>query len=297
MAWLMHARELVQLAATVASHASLLVHSGEPFPEAAIELYWIASKSRQDGWGRALKQYTSEKQQLLSSSEQTGYWIKPILEEVLTAEPLTRIWTAVCELADAKRETAAAGPVAQNILTGHLEARNRVLNLMVYGYGLRVEEAVALNRLRLRNERWTDTLLSLIGPAAGRAQWAFQPRLVRRLAISIRQRDSAFGKNVATSLLMATLSAAYYRSTSTDTPHAEFNRRIACSVISCFPPQAFDATGQLISLRQLLLLQSTGDTQGQLNLPQSSPKPVGGSDSPVPPPPMIDGPFRRFDPR
>lgn len=297
MRWLfgMHARELIQLAATVAAHAPLLIHSKQPFPEGAIERYWTASKCRQEGWSGALKEFTRGKQDLSLSPEEVGHLIPPILEEVLTAEVLSRVWAAVCSLADTRRGRDETFPIAQNILAGHLEARHRVLNLMVYGYGLRVEEAVALNRMRIRNERWNDTLLSLLGPAAGKAEWAFQPRRVRSLAMALRQQEFAGGTNLAKSLLLATLAAAYQRPPTTAAPHAELNRRIACSVVACFPPHVFDATGLPTSVQQLWLLQSTSDTQGRLDVAQPC-EPVSSDDyNAFPAPPGNGDQHRRFD--
>lgn len=291
----MHARELIQLAATVAAHAPLLICAGEPFPSDATERYWTASKCRQENWGRALKDFTIGRQEFSQLPMEVECWIEPILEEVLMAEVLSRVWAAVCSLADAHRRTDETSAIAQNILAGQLEARSRVLNLMVYGYGLRVEEAVALNRLRVRNERWTDTLLSLLGPTAAKAEWAFQPERVRRLSTSLRQQETAGGINLAKSLLLVTLAAAYQRYPTITTPHAELNRRIACSIIACFPPHVFNATGQLTSVQQLWLLQPSSDNQGRLDVAIPR-KPGDMNDQRVFPfPPGNSDPHRRFD--
>lgn len=291
----MHARELVQLVASVAANAACLIHSREPFPEVATERYWTASKCRQEGWSRSLKDFAADLQDLSAPRGEDGYWIQPILEEVLTTEVLCRVWAAICFLADARRGTDEASPLAQNILAGHLEVRNRVLNLMVHGYGLRVEQAVALNRLRLRNERWTDTLLSFIGPQATRKEWAFEPQRVRSMARLLAHQDTGYGANLTKSLLLAAIAASYQSSSMATSPHAELNRRIACSIIACFPPHAFDSSGQWISVQQLWLNQGSPDTQGRIELvrPRGSSLLDSGGDSFIPPP--IGDPSRRFD--
>jgi hypothetical protein len=56
-------------------------------------------------------------------------------------------------------------------------------------------------------------------------------------------------------------------------PHAELNRQIASSILACFPPQFFDATGQLMSVQQLWLMQSLADVQGRREVtPRSAAK-------------------------
>jgi hypothetical protein len=269
----MHAGELTQLAATVVTHAPLLIHSGEPFPASAIERYWTASKCRQENWGRALKDFSIGQRESPQSATLVECGIQPILEEILTAEILTRVWAAVCALVDGRRGTKDTSTIALNILVGHLEARNRVLNLMVYGYGMRVEDAVTLNRLRIRNELWSDTLLSLLGPAAAQPDWSVQPERVRQLALSFRQHEAAAGIEFARSAVVTALVAAYQRTTSHSTPHVDLNRHIASSIVACFPPHVFDGTGRLPSIQQLWLLRSSSDNQGHLLTHNSPPSP------------------------
>ena len=266
----MHACELIQFAATIANHASVLIQQGGPFPPEAIEQYWAMSKCRQENWARALKDFSQGRQDTSGSAPSSACDIQPILEEVLASEILSRIWAAVCTLADAQRGAKDSSAIVQNILVGHLEARHRVLGLMVYGYGLRVEDSVALNRLRIRNEYWTDTLLALVGVGAARAEWAFQPDRVKNLARSLQQQGSVGGKDYARSLLVATFAATYQQPPNAFSTHAELNRRIASSIVACMPPQIFDATGQLGSVQQLWLLKSSPDNRGRLDVAKRS---------------------------
>ena len=287
----MHARELSQLAATVAMNAPLLVQHGEPFPTSAMEVYWTASKCRQENWSRSLKEFCTRSQDGSPVKTEVQCAIQPVLEEVLTAEVLTRVWVAACTLANEKRDSKEIVAIARNIMSAHLESRNRVLNLMVYGYGLRVEDAVGLNRLRIRNEHWTDLLLSLLSPSDSVVEWAFQPERVRRLCSSLSRRESAAGLGMARALLIAAFGAAYHPATSATASNEALNRRIASSIIACFPPHTFDSTGQLTSIRQLWLLQSASDTQGQLNFTKS---PIHGETDDFDPFPGDKSPPRRF---
>jgi hypothetical protein len=140
------------------------------------------------------------------------------------------------------------------------------LNLLVYGRGLRIADAVSINWYRIRCERWTDTLLAFLGPSAGEGGYGFQPGRVRRLAASLRAQESASGPNMAKSLLLATLQTAYFRPLFPVTFSPDWNRQIAVSVVACFPPHVFDSTGQLISPQQLWMWNSSSDNRGRLEL-------------------------------
>ena len=98
-----------------------------------------------------------------------------VLEEILSGEMLTRVWTAVLCACDRRRHSDEAEPAARSVLIGHMEARHRVLTLLVRGPGIDAEAVLRLNRLRRRAERWTDLL---IGHLAGRyavSEFAFDP--------------------------------------------------------------------------------------------------------------------------
>ena len=262
----MQACETIQFAAAIADHASVFIHQGGLFPPEAVEQYWAMSKCRQENWARALKDFSQVRQDTKSAALSPTLDIQPILEEILTSEILSRVWAAICTLADARRGAKDTSAIVQNILSGHLEARHRVLSLMVYGYGLRVEESVTLNRLRIRNEYWNDTLLALIGIAAARSEWAFQPDRVKELARLLKQQGSVGGKDYARAFLLATITATYQQPSTSFVAHAELNRRIATSIMACMPPQIFDATGQLASVQQLWLLKSSSDNPGRIDV-------------------------------
>src|SRR5262245_4514207 len=100
----MHTSELVQLAATVALHARRIVQSRARFPDAALELYWSASKCRHERWARTLKTLAAFTSQTSGSPvPSVGTACNPLLDEVLTTEILTRVWAAVCLAIDRVR--------------------------------------------------------------------------------------------------------------------------------------------------------------------------------------------------
>ena len=159
----MHARELIELAALASAHGPVLIQSDAQIPHRGIEQYWTSSKIRLDRWTRTLKNFP----RLTDSDARRGEheWLEArgVLEEILTGEILTRVWTAVLCAYDRIHGTDNAEPVARSVLLGHIEARHRVLTLLTRETNIEAKAIVKLNRLRRRSERWTDLLVGRLG--------------------------------------------------------------------------------------------------------------------------------------
>jgi hypothetical protein len=259
----MHARELVELAAILASDGPTIIEHTPHLSGSGLEQYWSASRCRQDRWVRSLKSF-SDRQQYLSPKNIAAQWktIANVLDEVLTSEVLTRIWGAVCCSFERQRGLDEASPVVRNILAGHLEVRNRALNLMVYGHGLRVEEAVNLNRMRRRNERWNDMLLGYLPETDELNDFAFSPARVRQFSSDTRLSGH---RETARTLLLASLRIAYQRHTCSPSPNEDLNREVASGILACLPGDLFESTGTIKSLWLLRMQHAASDTQGMID--------------------------------
>jgi hypothetical protein len=258
----MHARELVEFAALIASNGPAIIGHAPRLSGSGLEQYWSASRCRHERWGRSLKTFSYELQYVKASDMATRWAeIRNVLEEILTTEVLTRTWAAVCCGYERQRGLDEASPIVRNVLAGHLEARNRALNLMVYGHGLRVEEAVILNRMRRRNERWSDMLLGYLPESADTAKFAFSTARVKEFAADAR---GSVHSETAWSLLLASLRIAYQKQTCDPSPNEDLNRRVAAGVLACLPSELFESTGTLKSLWLLRMQHAANDTQGMI---------------------------------
>jgi len=248
-----------------AVHGQAIVHSRIRFPDTALEVYWTASHCRRDRWARALKSPTMRP---ATTRTDCSTWtaLEPVLDEVLKSEVLSRVWAAICCGLDNVRGREEAGPIANSVLVGHHEARNRVLNLMIDARELAVEDAVKLNHRRLRIERWTDMLLSLLKLRDGVTEFAFDPQRVRDWADVGGVGDRSWKGNPNTSLALSALAGARQEAHGTLTENEDLNWKIASSVLACLPPELFDSLGHPISAFQQSLIQVVADSQGQLNL-------------------------------
>ncbi len=258
----MHANELVEFAALLASNGPAIIGHAPRLSDSGLEQYWSASRCRHERWSRSLKTFSYELQYATSKDMATRWaGIRNVLEEILTTEVLTRIWGAVCCGYEQRRSLDEASPIVRNVLAGHLEARNRALNLMVYGHGLRVEEAVILNRMRRRNERWNDMLLGHLPDTTNIAEFAFSPARVKEFADDAKV---SLHSETAWSLLLASLRIAYQNPSSATSPNEDLNRRVAAGVLACLPSELFESTGTLKSLWLLRMQHAANDTQGMI---------------------------------
>ncbi len=261
----MHARELVELAAIVSAHGPVLVRGTHRLSATAVQQYWTASKCRLDRWGQSLKQLARDAAEPdLPRRRDPWPLVYGAIEEVLTGEVLTRVWTAVLCAYDRHRGTHDAEAVARSVLIGHMEARHRVLTLLVRGPGIDAEAAVKLNHLRRRTERWTDLLVGYLSGLHDVSEFAVDPVRAKDFAEDLQYQSNLPGGRHAWPLVLASLRMAFRSGLRAESPNADLNARIASSILSCFQPELFDSTGLFRSLWLVRLSNVTNDAQGMI---------------------------------
>lgn len=258
----MHARELVDLACVLAAHGSVLVRQPGPLAQAGLEEYWISAKCRLDRWSHRLSRPESA---TLPEAGSPPDPTSAVVEEVLTGEVLTRVWAAVACAHDRVQGCDDAEPIARSVLIGHLEARHRVLTLLVSATQVQAEEGLRLDCLRRRVERWTDMLIGYLSRFDEVREFAFEPDRAADFAQDLRDQGQLPGGRHVWSLLQGSLQAAFSRDLSPWSPNADLNARIAGGILSCFPAEVFDSTGLPRSLWSLRLAKSATDAQGMIS--------------------------------
>jgi len=239
----MHSRELAELAALVAVHAPLLIEGRGVIPPECNQEYWVASRCRLDRWGRLLR-----KLQVSASClpvDPTLAWprVRPILEEILASELLTRIWTAIAVAADAFAGSDELTPIAQNVFTSHLDARARLLTLIADGRAIALPDGVQLNNLRRRCERWNDMLLAHFSRHIDISDLAFEPDRARDFADDLDHESVHTDQRFTCQLVLASLRASFAYGLAEQSPNTDLNRRIGAAVLGAFREEIADSTG------------------------------------------------------
>lgn len=257
----MHARDLVELAALVTSQGPRLVSSGAIIPDGLIQRYWAASRTRLDYWGKRLKTLTrssssGDKLNLLSAGA--------TIEEIVLSEALARTWTAVLHLYDDALGVRDAEPIARAALLGHLDIRNRALAMLVDNAAVNTETAVALNRLRRRVERWIDCLLGFLMQHGDVTHLAIEADRARDFAEDLQHQLARPGGSQVWPLTVAALRNAFQVGVHGNAVSPEHNQRLAETVISCLPADAFDVMDGYRSLWLVRLMNTANSAHGMV---------------------------------
>lgn len=262
----MHARELVELAAIVSAHGPTLIEGRARLSRSGIQQYWTASKARLDRWGQSLRRFQRAADHGEPKLVQCAWcFTRGVLEEVLTGEVLTRVWAAVLCEHDRRHGTDDASAVARSVLIGHLEARNRVLSLLVHGTGIPVDDAARLNQLRLRCESWTDMLVGYLSGVVDPEGFAVDPGRARDFAEDLSARGDLSGGRHAWPLVRASVQTAFREGMASASPNEDLNEQIASAVLACIPADLIDASGALQSVWLRRMMNVSEDAQTLLD--------------------------------
>lgn len=261
----MHVRDLVEVAVQVVQHANEIVIQPSHQPAPDIESYWSFSSSRFARWGVHLKQ--------LRTQSATQYDVEPLpfelsdapshgersnaralLEEIFLSEPLTRIWAAILTARDRVQGGDTCEPVARSIQKKHAEYSRRALQLITFKNAVDWKNAVVINRLRRRAERWGDVLIARLNDlSTGNLefdvnQFAYDSARAKDFAHDFGRNTNPNANDTAWSLAIESLRSGITRRRTPASPNADLNYQIAWNIASCFDSKTFDATGPFRSL-------------------------------------------------
>jgi hypothetical protein len=156
----MHSGWLVEMASMWAFHGTSLTHQREALPVEAVNEYWVRNRVRFDGWNAMLTRYRTQTLSM-SVAKRVRAWerLQGLIEEILLAEPLSRVCVAMSAELETRRIDCDAHAILHSVYISHCEVRNRCLKIILEGIDRGMKEADQLNRLRHYLEHWTDMLL------------------------------------------------------------------------------------------------------------------------------------------
>lgn len=232
----MHANELVEVAALLATSAPGLLRQRSPLCEASLTEYWVASRCRLDRWEVAIRDPSAESEPTLLAAT----------EEIILSSVLARVVAAIAVAHDTRQGTAEAEPVARSVLSGNSEIASRASLIVRQRLAMEGERLIALRRLSALASRWSDVLVGYVVHAAGG-----DARVLAVAHLPSRARDFAedaplHDTSEAVNLLLASLRMRFKPAASP--PYAgDLNQRLAAAALGLFGAESFDGFGVLKS--------------------------------------------------
>lgn len=241
----MHARQLLALASTMAGVGHAINRSNIHTVGDAAHGYWLANRFRCDAWHQRISQHRTAIERC-GTSRRTRLWteILPTLEEILTSEPLSRVMAYLSALLEIRSSDGDWSALSHSVLASHVEARLRCLNLMVFGYGFPVEQAVRLNRLRRLMESTNDSLISSLPMLPQLDGYGFDIAFIVHQQTQLKAYPLSDGID---RVRLQCLVIGAVRSIQLDhgnlAANPRLNESIAESALGLLPPELFDSFG------------------------------------------------------
>ncbi len=249
----MHAIDLADLANTLVRYNAQLVSTDYATTRQTENSYWLTSRFRQEEWSGRLATHR-ERIKKAGASYRARCWgdIYPIIQEILFSEPLTRCLAYLGRLLDDRHSQPEFASLSYNALQSHIESRNRCLNLIVFGQGLPVQDAVRLNRIRRKMELYTDQLLACMLPVEAAETFCHDPIGFQQMQNELGPaRMSEEATRIHTASLSETLWSSLENAIDWRSPSGRHNYRLSQSVLSMFGNNLFDSFGVTKTVRQV----------------------------------------------
>ncbi len=241
---LMHSGWLVEMAGLWGYHGATLSCERQALPVEAVNEYWLRSRIRFDGWNAMLSNLRTQTLSL-SIARRVRAWqrLRSVIEEILLAEPLTRVCVAVAAQLEEKQVDCDSRSILHNVLSTHCEVRNRCLTIILEGVERGISDAEELNRLRHYLEHWTDMLLGYFAHSSSGAQYSFSVSRMEDFAEDYSQRTLGNDSKVVWSLLQASCRAWLDEHCDHPPVSPRMNHRICEAAIGMIHPHLFDSLG------------------------------------------------------
>jgi len=247
-------QQTIDVAALISANSSHVIEHPEPLPEDPLGEYWLHSRRRLSAW---LRQLDACRDWQSNEDEAPNGWngYRTLVEEIFLADVLSRVWGAVLTAYDRRRQTSFAEPIAYNVMTGQMQARQIALRSMVSAGSTAAERIAQIDHIRRRAERWADVLLGHLVLKHDVEEFAFDPDRAREFGQEHANHDVADANRPVWELIFAGLRIAF---STMSRPGARdcHHRDIVGAILGTFPSEAFEKSGQLKSLARMRLERS-----------------------------------------
>ncbi len=242
--------DLMELVTFIVDHSPALWQTTDfTIPQVALQGYWVSAKSRFDRWASTLKELTSTPS---TASREYPFrnQLAGVLEEILTNEILTRIWTAALSLYDQRRNLDWAGAIGQSVFLSQLELRVRSLGILNDDHFLPERDIQKLLQLCERNDRWCDLLLSRLSEFGDVSAYAVDPQRWREFSADFKAIPTQEQRDQTWRLMRTSLLAAYALPMFRYQMQLSQTALVAGYILDCFPQDILEACQDLNFYRE-----------------------------------------------
>ncbi|HBV65057.1 MAG TPA: hypothetical protein DEF45_18775 [Rhodopirellula sp.] len=189
-----------------------------------------------------------------------------LMEEILVSEILTRVVAALGAGMDERSSEEEISPVTHAILLNHLEASNRVHQIILKAQCTTATKAERLNRVRQGIESWTDVLIGRMSIRnSAPVQYAIDPERANEYAEEASLQGHGVTRRTSNALMNIAMRDMISQRMSSEPALPAANREVSRSVMLMLRPELFDSVGALKSLWMHRLENSADQTDRMLD--------------------------------
>lgn len=263
----MHSVHLIDLAAVVSEHGPTILYGRNTLAPEALTQYWTATHTCFGLWHQAMGRYSrAEKTEHQHAIDEWWSDHTALMEEILVSELLTRVVAALGAGMDEGSAEEEISPVTHAILLNHLEASNRVHQIILKARGTAAMRAERLNRVRQGIESWTDVLIGRMSVRnSAPIQYAINSQRATEYAEEASQQGHGVTRKTSNALMNISMRDMIYQRMSSEPALPAANREVSRSVMLMLRPELFDSVGALKSLWVHRLEKSADQTDRMLD--------------------------------
>ncbi|MBS0262279.1 MAG: hypothetical protein JSS02_10045 [Planctomycetes bacterium] len=177
---MLHLGGLIEIAAHVSIHSPTLIEASHDLTAGTLERFehWTNESVRH--W-QDVQDGLREQAARTESSQRSRVWQTAQIEfhDLFGMGLVTRIWGAIITARLRTRNPIATCEIASQSLARHEQTTQQVLRLLADGPYLPLENALVLDRLRRKIERWTDVFIGHLVYRYGVDEFAFDSQRAR----------------------------------------------------------------------------------------------------------------------
>lgn len=234
----------MEIAAFASARSDVLFAAGR-IADAPLERFLGCGRSLVASWTATLDEYRAvlpTLESIMDGEEVSEYWseLADFFEEVFVSELLFRVWGAVLTAADQESGQVRGEPIARRVLIDTLFVRRDALAIIADSDFQSHPELLRCEKVRRKVERWSDVLIGHLTLRYDVNDFAFSAERCRDFGIEQLEQEVLDSRSAVWEMILTGLRLAFPSTQAMFSPTSDDHRRLISSILTAFPPAAFD---------------------------------------------------------